>query len=155
MTKIIAGFPGVGKSYAYNKLSEMGRVVYDSDSSTFDKADFPRNYIEHIKTILEEGKADYIFVSTHREVREALIKECIPFNIVYPNDDPETKEIYLNRYRERGSPEPFINVLDANFEGWIGEIKEIYETEYITKFSLSGKQTLFDLLEDRLKGSFS
>lgn len=48
-TIVIAGFPGVGKSYAmriddgYN-----GIYVRDSDSSKFPKDGFPQNYVEHI-----------------------------------------------------------------------------------------------------------
>ena len=145
MTKIIAGFPGVGKSYAYKKLTEEGKVVYDSDSSTFDKKDFPRNYIEHIKAVVEEGLADYIFVSTHKEVRIALIEEDIPFNIVFPFLG--AKGVYLERYRKRGSPEAFIKLLDANFGTWVSEIEAINDTEYIKKHQITGDWTLIDLLE--------
>lgn len=145
MTKIIAGFPGVGKSYAYKKLTEEGNVVYDSDSSTFNKKYFPRNYIEHIKAVVDEGLADYIFVSTHKEVRIALIEEDIPFNIVFPYSGD--KEVYLNRYKERGSPEAFIKLLDTNFEAWVKEIEAINDTEYVKKHQISGEDTIMDLLE--------
>ena len=54
-TMLYAGFPAVGKSYFYNN-SDL--TVLDSDSSKFDKAFFPQNYIEHIKANL--GKVDVI-----------------------------------------------------------------------------------------------
>lgn len=45
--------------------------------------DFPDNYIEHIKESI--GKYDYIFVSSHKSVREALDREEIDYTIVYPS----------------------------------------------------------------------
>ena len=45
--------------------------------------DFPNNYIKHIKENI--GKYDYIFVSSHRSVREALDCEGIDYTIVYPS----------------------------------------------------------------------
>ena len=46
-TKLVLGFPGVGKTMYYMK--KKGKVdVLDSDSSTFPKECFPSNYIEHI-----------------------------------------------------------------------------------------------------------
>jgi hypothetical protein len=50
----------------------------DSDSSKFDKANFPDNYIEHIKQKISEGYAR-IFISSHKEVREALVKNGLEF----------------------------------------------------------------------------
>ena len=43
--------------------------------------EFPKNYIEHIKENI--GKVDYIFVSTHEEVRKALTDAGIEFILVY------------------------------------------------------------------------
>jgi hypothetical protein len=41
-TYIVAGFPGIGKSWLKNKYGEK---ISDSDSSTFPKDEFPQNYI--------------------------------------------------------------------------------------------------------------
>jgi hypothetical protein len=38
-TKVISAFPGCGKSHYFRNLV---KIVLDSDSSTFDKSDFPR-----------------------------------------------------------------------------------------------------------------
>jgi len=88
---VIAGFPGVGKTTFYNNTT---LDVLDSDSSKFDKDDFPQNYIEHIKKNLD--KVDIILVSTHKEVREALKKEKISFIIIVPdkNLNEQTREDY-------------------------------------------------------------
>ena len=52
-TKVYSAFPGVGKTTYFNKTEKN---VLDSDSSKFDKRDFPSNYIEHIKkNVLNES----------------------------------------------------------------------------------------------------
>ena len=45
-TLVVSWFPGVGKTHLFNN-KEID--ILDSDSSKFDKSDFPSNYIRHIK----------------------------------------------------------------------------------------------------------
>ena len=59
-------------------------------------------------------------VSSHKEVRDALVQNGIKFTLVYP--DISIKDEYIQRYIDRGSPEPFINLLTKNWELWIGEL---------------------------------
>ena len=113
-TKIISAFPGTGKTYFFNKSKKF---VLDSDSSYFDKSKFPQNYIEHIKSYI--GKADFILVSSHKEVREALFQNNIRFELIIPNIN--LKNEYLKRYLERGSEHSFVNLLDDNWEFWIND----------------------------------
>lgn len=99
-TKIISAFPACGKTYAFKKLNEKGYKILDSDSSRFSwcydydptisdqieeyrNPEFPKKYIKHIKENI--GKVDYIFVSSHKEVRDALIENGIYFTLVYPD----------------------------------------------------------------------
>ncbi len=106
---VVCGFPGVGKSHLFRNCGD--EKVTDSDSSTFDKADFPGNYIAHIKEKLAD---DYIvFCSTHDVVRQALAKEGIKYLLVYPN--PLGKQEYMERYAQRGSPEPFLKLMDEKW----------------------------------------
>lgn len=114
---IVCGFPGIGKSHA---SQEHG--WHDSDSSKFSwespgvrHPDFPGNYIDHLKTL--EG---VVLVSTHAEVREALHKNDIPFILCYPMHG--CKDEYLQRFRDRGSDEKFIELLDANWSEWVTEL---------------------------------
>lgn len=79
-SKVISGFPGVGKSTLFN----TGLNCSDSDSSKFDKSLFPGNYISHIQKLLNSGELDFVFVSSHEIVRDALISAEIPFTLVYP-----------------------------------------------------------------------
>lgn len=144
---IISGFPAVGKSYMFNNLK--GKKVADSDSSLFSwkyvdgekvrNEDFPKNYIEHIKSLKDY---DYVLVSTHKSVREALEKESIPYMLVYPSKD--LKEEYIQRYKERGSNEAFIKLMDENWDKFLSELEE--ET-FPTKLELKNGETLMKLFE--------
>lgn len=127
-TMVISAFPGTGKSYATKKLDN----VVDSDSSKFDKVNFPANYIEYIKDEIEQ-KTSVIFVSTHQEVRDALVKADIPFILIYP--DISLKEEYLRRYKKRKSPQSFINLLDEKWDDWITSC-EIQSNNYTIKLTI-------------------
>ena|SRR5690349_3694482 len=123
-TLVISAFPGTGKSY----LSKIpGFVVSDSDSSRFQKDGFPDNYLRHIKGRI--GKVDILCVSSHDTVREAMVKEGIPFVLVYPSID--SKNEYLNRYLERGSNEHFINMMNQQFEKFIEGCKRQENCQHI------------------------
>lgn len=124
-TKVISGFPGVGKSFLFfNQDADI--TILDSDSSKFSwiregvrNPDFPTNYIQHIKAHL--GKVDYLFVSSHEVVRDALKENDIPYTLVYPA--MELKMEYLARYRDRGSSWEFVSFIDKNWETFIADIE--------------------------------
>lgn len=142
---LISGFPGVGKSTLVGKNKE----ILDSDSSSFDKKDFPDNYISHIKACQRADKI--VLISSHDVVRNALINEKIPFVLVYP--DKSQKEIYINRYKDRGSPEAFINLLEENFNKWVDECDSI-DKKFVTKIRLKKDQFLADVLDDIITAHF-
>ena len=144
MKKVVAGFPGVGKSVLF-KNSNLN--VLDSDSSKFSwiepgvrHPDFPQNYINHIKVNI--GVADIILVSSHDVVRKALAESGIEYYLVYP--DISLKEEYLDRYRQRGNDEKFIALLKSKWEEFILSIEE--ET-FPTLLKLSSNQYLSDVIE--------
>jgi len=121
---IISGFPGIGKSYFYKLMIDSGKKVLDSDSSLFSWIEkgvrnpiFPQNYINHIKDNIY--KADIILVSSHNIVRDELVKNDIPFVLIYPNRN--IKEEYINRYKNRGSDNNFINLLKDNWDKFIDD----------------------------------
>jgi coenzyme F420-reducing hydrogenase alpha subunit len=115
-TVLISAFPGTGKSHFFKNSKNL---VLDSDSSKFDKKYFPNNYIDHIKNNIY--KVDYILISSHKDVREALVKNKLDFILVYPRK--ELKDEYLERYKKRGSNENFINLLDKNWNEWIDQLE--------------------------------
>lgn len=121
---LILGFPGIGKSYMAEKLKNEKILISDSDSSKFDKNDFPKNYINHIIHLIED-KYDLIFVSTHEDVRKAIsensyIRENACIYIVYPS--LELKDFWIKRLYERGSSPEFCNLIDKNYNKWISDI---------------------------------
>lgn len=137
MSLIIAGFPGMGKSYLFNENKEY---YSDSDSSKFDKKDFPKNYIEHIKKLI--GKKQLILVSSHIEVRNALLQAGLPFIYVLPTLD-RLEEFCIN-YKKRGSSKEFIEKVRKNWEQWL--MISGYNTEYPVYFCKHG------YLKDNLEG---
>lgn len=140
-TVIILGFPGIGKTYLKEKLKTSGIHIKDSDSSEFDKSQFPTNYINYIKSQI--GTTDILLCSTHAEVREAiynddyLMQHC-PIYIVYPNIN--LKDEYIRRFKIRGNNDTFINLIETNWNKWITEISnenifqkiELGKNEYLS-----------------------
>lgn len=117
-TKVYSAFPGVGKTTYFNTTDNN---VWDSDSSKFDKKYFPDNYIEHIKTGLGNDSVDKILVSSHKDVRDALVKNGINFVLVYP--DRSLKDEYIQRYKDRGNNDAFVKLLENNWDTWMDEME--------------------------------
>ena len=124
-TRIISGFPGVGKSTLFGQFGNL--KILDSDSSKFSwenqaerirHPQWPMNYIEHIRE--NQGKVDIILVSSHDVVRHALVEAGIEFELVYPG--LEMKNEYISRYVDRGNSTAFVKLLEGNYEIWIAEL---------------------------------
>lgn len=115
---VVSAFPSCRKTFMTNELN--GHIkVKDSDSSTYDKTDFPKNYVNDIEKNRENY--DILCVSSHLSVREELKSRNIPFVVFYPSI--ERKEECMEIYRKRGNDDKFIELLDKNFEIWINEIE--------------------------------
>ena len=121
---IISAFPGTGKTHFF-KNTKLNCL--DSDSSDYSwvkdldgkntkerNPKFPVNYIEHIKENI--GKVDIILVSSHLEVRNAIADAGIKFYFFYPAH--EDKDKYIERFRKRGSPQSFIDLVESKWNGW-------------------------------------
>lgn len=107
--------------------------------------EFPNNYIEHIKNNI--GKVDYIFVSTHKEVRDALKEAGVSFILVFPEKD--LKAEWIGRCFLRGSDEKFCNLIAQNWDNWIKEMEE--ESKYCDFYKLKHGEYLSDAIEN-MKG---
>lgn len=144
---IISAFPGVGKS-TYTKSNPD--ICSDSDSSKFSwvsegvrNPNFIEDYLRHIK---EEIKVKQIvFVSSHKDVREALIKEGLSFYLVYP--DKGGKEEYLNRYRKRKSPESFISLIENNWDNFLDDCID-QEGELCQHVEINPKEQIKDIVKE-------
>ena len=153
-TIVISGFPGVGKTVLFNFPRLPNPPMFlDSDSSHFSWANqtekirhpsWPNNYIQHIRENL--GRVDAIFVSSHLEVRNALVSAGIEFILVYPG--LEMKDEYIERYVKRGNASAFVDLLKQNYETWI---HGLMEQENCTHIVLQQGQYLSDVLRKFVK----
>ncbi len=125
-TLLIAGFPGVGKStFCANADSSLS--ISDSDSSQFAKdANWPQNYLDHIEQQI--GVRDYVLISTHKEVLDALIARKWPFALVRPHR--ELKPFYLQRYLDRNSPPTFIDSMCRNWSRYMDDLDQFAKSQY-------------------------
>lgn len=137
ITKIISGFPGVGKSHL-GKRSDNEVVVLDLESSDFKGENRWEEYKNEIKN--QVGKVDVLFVSSHKETRKILSELGLNFYLVYP--DRSLKDEYLRRYTERGSSESFIDMMDKNFDLFIDSIEN--EEVRCAKIKLTGENEYLD-----------
>lgn len=128
---VISAFPGCGKTHFYKKFGRAFNIL-DSDSSEFSwvkdseghntkvrNPEFPQNYITHIKDNL--NTAEVIFVSSHKEVREALVKAKIHFVLVYP--DISLKDEWIKRFVRRGSNGDFIGFIYSKWDEFIEDLE--------------------------------
>lgn len=144
LTKVYSAFPGCGKTTYFNTTN---RNVLDSDSSKFDKKHFPDNYIDHIERNVLDPKIDKILVSSHKDVRDALVARGIPFVLVYPSR--ELKDEYIQRYKDRGNNDAFIELLDKNWDTWMDEMDgmEAPKGQTLYKVKLGSGQYLTDVMD--------
>ena len=156
-TKIISAYPCCGKSYItlYKKDifgEESDNIqILDSDSSKFSwiikdgkkyrNPNFATDYIKYIKSNI--GKVDYIFVSSHKEVREALRKNNIKFTIVIPNKNCLNE--WIVRMYNREDDDVFINKQIENWDKWLTEIDNERGT-YSRIIKLNTHEYLSDVL---------
>lgn len=151
-TKVIAAFPACGKSYCFERNEDY--IILDSDSSKFSwiypdgletkyrNPDFPKNYIEHIKENI--GKVDYIFVSTHEEVRNALSEAGIDFILVFP--EWSLREEWVGRCFIRGSGEKFCKLITDQWEDWLGQMEDEVVYNKRKHYRLKAGEYLSDVL---------
>ena len=130
---IYAAFCGTGKSYLANTFPND---YIEFECWKYQGSDFPNNYIREI--ISKDAK--YIFISTNPIVLKELNKLGYEIQLCYPKN--ELKEEYFKRYVERGSSSDFLEMLDANWDKWLDELKnETYcnhivldKNEYLSKY---------------------
>lgn len=139
---VISGFPGVGKSTAAVEWRNKGYKVIDLDSSTFSKGsttlgnqafDWVTEYVNSIYQ--HQLEYDFIFVSSHDNVRTQMGNKGIDFYLVFPRKDQ--KNYYITRYKSRGSSEPFINMLNTKFNMFVdGCLNDKYGKQVILRNGL-------------------
>jgi adenylate kinase family enzyme len=139
-TTVISGFPGIGKTYLSGQSAGCYGIV-DSDSSRYSwkvpnkerNPEFPHNYIEAIKGWFWNEYIKVVLVSSHKEVRDALVDNMIWFTLVYPHR--LLKYEYLERFEKRGNNPYFVQLLDENWDNWIDELEGQTGCEHIVLMS--------------------
>lgn len=140
--RIISAFPGTGKTH-YSKLNKS---AIDCDSSSFKKDfNFPRNYIQHMHNFL--FGPGIVFISSHKEVRDALFFKGYGFELVYPKR--ECKEEYLQRYYNRGSEPIFIRLMEEKWDLFIDDMEAESRSCHVEVHVLGPEQFLSDVITTR------
>lgn len=154
MVRIISAFPGTGKSYYYNNTKSSEQLkVYDSDSSQFSwlepgvrNPNFVTDYVDHLVRLASldtPGTNTIILASSHQEVRDELAARVLNYYLIYPDRDMKTK--YLEKFKERGSPEGFIKLMD---EKWDDMVDSCQNDKFATIRFKVKEDTVSDLLGD-------
>lgn len=135
-TKVVSAFPGTGKSY-FVRHQKSGQAAIDLDSNSFTAGhtpdgkvrnpDFPRNYLTAIEAHI--GKCSILFVSPHIAVLSALRKSGIAVTLIYP--DRTLKSEYMQRFKQRGSPESFVQLLDTYWDDFLEQLEGQKDCEQI------------------------
>ncbi len=139
--RVIAVFPGIGKA-------EVGDItdlkVIDLDTTHFDKARFPENYIDRVKLCMDTH--DLVIVVVHAAVRESMVDAGIQFTLVYPTRDQRVA--YRDRHMAQSNePRSYLLYLEENWEAFIASCEAQAGCEHIV---LERGQQLSDVLEEAL-----
>lgn len=115
--RVVAAFPATGKSYL---AARLGDSAVDSDSSQFARGngEWPRNYIGRITADFDAGRT--VLVSTHAEVRAALVAAGVYFVLAYPQRGLRAE--YRERMKRRDSDGLLIDKVIGMWDRAIGEL---------------------------------
>ena len=154
---IIAAYAGTGKTYLASlcpdKVIDLVCMPYkyhlenkfafdESSKANFDNIlneNWPYNYILAIKDCLNSNKI--ILIPTDVLILSILKSKQINYTLCYPQKD--AKDIYYNRFINRGNNEEFINIFIGNWDNYM----EIFERDAFGKhIVLQSNQFLSDVL---------
>lgn len=141
--QVYCGFAGIGKS----SLAKVNDKFVDLESSNYrwlnkdDKTPNP-NFVQDYKKAIDENiKNDKIVLtSLHPQIVNLLISENYNMKIVIPNLN--CKDIYKQRYIDRGNDKEFIENMMNNWEKFI----DMWKDNKLT-ISLKDDEFLIDLFQ--------
>lgn len=164
-TLVISAFPGCGKTYIAENCKNMigtlldveNPIILDADESAFSwiiergingkrmrNPNFPQNYIQHIESNM--GIADLIFVSSHKEVRDALTTANIEYWLVYP--ELSAKDSWIGRiFNRKPESESNINICKDLSLNWEKLITDCYTDKNENQYTLEGDVYLSDVMD--------
>ena len=128
--KIVSSFSGTGKSYIgerYTNVADLDlgdyKFIYDEckgipyESRKAMKQyrinpEFPNNYIQAVMHARE--KHDLVLITFCTEIEEFLAQNGIDFYYFMPSE--HAWQILETRFKERGNPQRFIDIVKSRFE---------------------------------------
>ena len=126
-TVIVSAFPACGRSTAYDILKYQLYDVINAESKKFSwknffggryhNPEFPNNYVEYIMKNI--GVVDFIFTSSHEDIRNTMAKFHVPYILVYPDESCLAE--WVGRCYLRGNSHEYIHALIDNWEKWLDE----------------------------------
>lgn len=140
-TLIISAFPGTGKTYICDNVTNIDAVEVEFWKY---KDDLHAEYINLIKDYI--GKVDYIFVATDPIGLKLLHCEGLKIILVYPEN--ELREEYLQRYIDRDSPTDFIGAFMKYWNPWLDELKR---QDYCKHVVMESGEYLEDFMVSQLR----
>lgn len=148
--RIIAGFPGVGKSKYVKGLMQSSHVL-DLDSSNYrdnDINDKMTNYLNTIRTLLTNSN-HLLLVSTHKEVLNWLEENSIEYVLVYPDFDKVNSEEYSeSRFNRPVDDTVFKARMVSN---WQNYKEDLYSAKPTYRITLDKDEYLSDFVESNTK----
>jgi hypothetical protein len=157
---IIAAFAGAGKTtfaamypdlftdfecmpYKYY-LPEQEGEVDETCKANFDNVmrdEWPHNYVEAIKKTLEDDDEKILIIPSDSWVLRLLREENIEYSLCYPVR--EAKEVYRQRYIDRGNTEDFLYVF---IDGWERFMDKLESDPTIYRYVMEPHQYLSDVI---------
>lgn len=118
MITLICGFAGIGKTHLadYTKYIDFDSSIINAPRNT---PLFAKEYVQSLIDYIERcpKTVTHILLSCHVEVRYELKNKGLLYTLVFPTK--ELRETYLERYKQRGSNEGFINLFKNNFDNFV------------------------------------
>lgn len=158
--KIISVFAGLGKTTVGNKyknVCDLQSSPYRFDYSKVEKDEYEKQKtnklriinkewpINYLNAILEaQKKYDIVLVPSNLDIRELLINNRLDFIFVLPSKDNEHRKQLVERYKQRGNTNEFIDEVLCFFDKWSRK-QEDYNYSIVV---LNSNQYLEDALLD-------
>lgn len=149
-TVLIAGFPGVGKSYfctrkphdydndyldLQDKLFKyLKEIETSSDIKEALHPSWPLNYLHYVNSSIhhQASKKRYVFISTGARIIDDILcfkqeLHYIKIFLVYPS--LEIREEYINRFKY--FPEYYKTALNDKYDSWVNRLSQLEGCEHI------------------------
>lgn len=136
--KVLSVFAGLGKTTVgqkYDNVCDLTSSKYRYDYNNINVCDYekmkydenvvvnpfwPDNYLGALRDAM--NKYDVVLVPSNEDIRLLLQREKMEFMFVLPSMD--SKEMLLERYKDRGNNEILINEVMKYFDNWSRDEKD-------------------------------